>query len=286
MPVSVALEKSARDFCSKYDCNFDYKTFEACIEEFTFLRPNNGWIDVYKMMFEKMYMQALESVSTVSDETLDSEAMLDDFEYTLIRPYVKESENEIKHKPYVGMDRVSRLTYLQQLTNRSPSNSVDLYAEKYKNGMLPINQIRSRLERGEGIREHSVEMAGCVLALEAVNKSRTLAWRVFHPFKNNFEKKNSAEMKKAFIESAQGGEELYAIAAAEAYETFEGYQRVNAGLEERMIHAREELNRKQKMSNAMRESIRIETLEREPVRELSPRVEQFSVPSREKQFTK
>ena len=89
----------------------------ACtIEEFTFLRPNNGWLDVYKMMFEKMYKKALEGAALGNADGLDGEAMLDDFEYTLMRPYAKENESEIKHKPYVGMDRIARLEYLDSLT--------------------------------------------------------------------------------------------------------------------------------------------------------------------------
>jgi hypothetical protein len=51
MSVSRALEKSAKAFNTKYAYNFDFATFELRIEEFTFLRPNGGWIDVYKTMF-------------------------------------------------------------------------------------------------------------------------------------------------------------------------------------------------------------------------------------------
>ena len=60
-----------------------------------------------------------------------------------------------------------------------------------------------------------------------------------------------------FMESSLGGEKLYTEATAAAYETFDGYQRVNARLEERMIHARKELNIKRKMNDVMRESLRM-----------------------------
>jgi hypothetical protein len=231
-----------------------------------------------------MYMQALESTTKVDGITLDSEAMLDDFEYTLIKPYVKESEKDIKHKPYVGMDRISRLEYLQLLTSQSPSNSVDMYAEKYKNGELSIKQIQSILELGKDSQEHYIEIAGCVQAIEAVNKSRSSVWKVFHPFKNSAEKRVFAQMKMAFIEHTQGGEEIYNKAAVAAYEPFDGYQIVNANLEERMIHAKEEMNRKQKLNDVIRESLHIKEFETKPEKELSPKVREHNIYKREKQI--
>jgi hypothetical protein len=284
MPVSLALEKSAKDFCSKYTCSFDFASFETSVEEFTFLRPIGGWVDVYKNVFEAMYKEALEAAAKHGSATLDSEAMLDDFEYTLMRPYANEGESDIKHKPYVGMDRISRLEYLKTLTSKSPSNSVDLYAEKYRNHELSIKDMRSRLEGGVENSEYFVEMAACVQALENVNKSRSLIWRTLHPFKNSAEKNNCADMKRALIEKTGGGEEFYSRAADAAYETFGAHQSVNARLEERMLSAKEEMNRKLKMNDAMRESITVEGLEKNFTRELSLRVDQYKTPTREKQF--
>lgn len=284
MSVSAALEKSARDFCLKYDCKFDFAMFESRVEEFTFLRPVAGWVDVYKMMFERMYKQALASAAQGSSATLDGEEMIDDFEYTLIRPYVNEGNKDIKHKPYVGMDRISRLEYLAQLTREAPSNPVELYAEKYKNGELSMKQMRSAVALDNAEREHYMEIAGYVQALETVNKGRSLAWRLFHPLKNSAEKINLAWMRTALVEQTRGGEEFYREAAAAAYECFGGHQRVNANLEQSMVRAREEMNRKQKMNDVMRESLHVEGFEKESARELSPRVDPYSAPTKEKQI--
>ena len=65
MSVSKALENSARNFSDKYACQFDFATFESRVEELTFLRPNGGWIDVYKMMFENVYKNSLERLPWV-----------------------------------------------------------------------------------------------------------------------------------------------------------------------------------------------------------------------------
>lgn len=285
MPVSEALEKSARDFCFKYACEFDFTTFESRVEEFTFLRPVSGWVDVYKMTFEKLYKNTLEKVAFGEiDDDLDAEAMLDDFEYTLIRPYVNEGEKEIKHKPYAGMEKISRLEYLEKLTRDAPGNSVALYEEKYRNGELTIKQMKAMLELDGDMSENGIEIAGCIQALENVNKSRSFIWKAMHPLKNNEEKRNSSMMKKSFIEKTQGDEELYRETVAAAYEPFEGYQMVNANLKQCMIRAREEINRQQKMNDAMRESIHIAEFENDFEQARSPRIEQYNNPSREKQI--
>ncbi len=283
MPVSEALERSANHFCAKYACDFDFASFEAGIEEFTFLRPVSGWIDLYKTTFEHLYRHALESVALgTSDDGLNAEAMLDDFEYTLMRPYANEGNKEIKHKPYGGMDRITRLEYLGRLTRGAPSNFVELYAEKYRQGELSLEQMRGGAVPDGGGRERLVEIAGCAQALEAVWKGRSVAWRVLHPFKSNAERNGFARLRRTITESLEGGEELYRKAAEEARAPFNRYRAVYAKLEQGMLHAREDMTREQKMNDVMRESIRIEELEKDSIRERSPRVDHHKSPERER----
>lgn len=277
MPVSEALERSARDFCAKYACRFDFTTFEAGVEEFTFLRPVSGWIDLYKATFERLYRHALEGVALgAADDGPNAEAMLDDFEYTLMRPYVNQEGKEIKHRPYGGMDRISRLEYLERLTREAPANSVELYAEMYRKGELPVSRMRAEAA-GEPAR-----LAGYAEALDRVCQSRSTVWRVLHPFKNDAEKRNSRQMKQEFMEATGGGEALYRETVTASCETPEGLLRVHARLEQSMVRAREDMTRVMKMNDVMRESIRIEELEREPIRDLSPRVDHDILPAREK----
>lgn len=262
MPVSKALEKSAKEFSAKYVCTFDFDAFESKVEEFTFLRPNNGWISVYKIVFDGVYKNALESAAMGKNNELDGEAMLDDFEYTLIRPFVNETQIEIKHKPYAGMDRITRLDYLDRLAKQAPFNLVSLYTEKYKSGKLSIKQMNRQLKLAS-IPEHTeraryIKIAGYIQALENANESRSLMWRIFHPFRNRAEKRVAVIMKKSLIEKMQGGEEFYEEIAAATHETFDGHKRANARLQNSIAHAREEIRRLQKMNEAMRESHRIE----------------------------
>lgn len=259
MSVSKALENSARNFSDKYACQFDFATFESRVEEFTFLRPNGGWIDVYKMMFEKVYKNSLEKVAMGMMDNLDGEAMLDDFEYTLIRPYVNERKDEIKHKPYVGMDRIARLVFLDQLIMGAPTNLVELYIEKYKNGELTVGQIRRRVKyvvnSPDVEREDYIEIAAYVQALEKVNQARSLAWRVCHSIQNKNENKLPELIKKAFVARVNGGEAFLNEVCEAAYERFDGYKNVNANLAESIVHAREEMKRNQRMNEARRESL-------------------------------
>lgn len=253
MPVSKALENSAVAFNMKYACNFDFATFESRVEEFTFLRPNGGWIDVYKMMFDRMYKKALEKAAVGAVCNLNGEAMLDDFEYTLIRPYVSETKNDIKHQPYVGMDRITRLEYLDRITKEAPQNPVDLYSEKYKNGELSLRQMRSALSCEMTRREHYIEIAGYIQALENTNKKRSFIWRACHPFKNNAEKRDAALMKEMLFKAVTCGEDFYNELAEAACKTFDGCQRADANLAESIIRAKEETNRQQKMNDALKE---------------------------------
>jgi hypothetical protein len=237
------------------------------------------------MTFEELYKNVLEktAVGTAGDD-LDPEAMLDDFEYTLIRPYANEGEKEIKHKPYIGMDRISRLEYLTRLTKETPSNYVEMYTEKYKNGELSIEQMKSDFLLDGAEQKRYIKLAGCIQALENVNNSRPLVWRAMHVFKHNEEKTNSALMKKEFIEKARGGEEFYRKAAAAANECFESRRIINERLEQSMIYAREELNRQEKLNNAIREAIRIDEFEKDFDHAVSPRVDQHKSPEREMKF--
>ena len=258
MTVSKALENSAKAFSSKYACSFDFITFKSKVEEFTFLRPNNGWIDAYKAIFDRMYKNTLEKAAVGAVDNIDGEAMLDDFEYTLIRPYVNEIGTDIKHKPYVGMDRMARLEYLERLTVEAPSNLVDLYTSRYERGELSIRKIRSRARQifnsTSADNAKYVEVAGYIHALECVNGTRSAIWRVFHPFKNNAERKNAALIKSRLSDILVGDDALYSQITDFAYETFDGHKRANENLARSMARASEELDRKQRMTDALKGS--------------------------------
>ena len=262
MPVSDATIRSAKNFCAKYGCGFKFSTFEARVEEFTFLRPNGGWIDFYKMTFEQLYKNAFERVAVGDRDSLDGEAMLDDYEYTLIRPYVHERDGEIKHVPYAGMNRTERLEYLYNLTKKSPSNMVEIYTEKYKNGETSPYKMRELAEKTLSIardqRERYVEVASLALALESVNKSRSAIWRAFHPSKNNAERKGAMLIKQRLINATVGGEQFYNDVAESALDTFECYERISLSLEQSMVYAGEEQMRAHRMNDAVRKSSRVD----------------------------
>ena len=259
MAISEALKKSATGFCGKYVCFFSVRAFESKLEEFTFLRPNGGWVDFYKAMFEQLYRKTLERVAMGEVENLDSEAMLDDFEYTLIRPYVQESAEEINHRPYAGMDRLTRLEYLDKIMRNAPSNFVELYAEKYKNGEISSSQMIERargvLSEGRIKREQYIELASYAQVLDDASQSRSLAWRTIHRSKSNEEKRDAALIKQMIVDRAAGGEQFYRDVAARAHDTFGGFAQIKENLMQSMLRAREEFHRTRKMNDAIRDPL-------------------------------
>ena len=287
MSVSKELKRSAKDFSTKYSCKFDFVTFESRAEGYTFLSPNNGWREVYKQTFDKMYKQALEAVAIGKKESLNGEAMLDDFEYTLMRPYANETELAIKHRSYVGMDRVTRLEYLDELTKAAPSNPVALCTEKYKSGEISLKQMlretKSLSDFQNSERENYVGVASYIQALKNTNEDRSFLWRTFHPFKNGAEKRSSVAMEKTLIEKT-GTEESYGAITGAAYDTFDGYKRVRESLDVNMMHAKEESQRKEKMKDAIRESLHVDLAGNEKGVKLSNPVDKHNAPTAERQI--
>lgn len=280
MSVSEALKQSAEKFNTKYGCDFDFTRFESRVEEFTLLRPNNGWKDVYKATFERMYTKAFERVALGTENGLNGEAMLDDFEYTLIRPYVSQEQKDIKHNAYIGMDRLTRLEYLFGLTEKAPKNLVELYAAKYKNGDITLKQMRDL--RKNTVMELYIEAAGVVQALKTVNNGRSSIWKAFHPYKNKAEKTEAELMQKSLVKEVAGVEEAYRGLLDAAYEVFDGYQKTNANLGECIARAREEMTINQKMNDAMRETFRIDDLDKGITDDVSRKIERDITPVREK----
>ena len=255
MSVSCALENLAKEFNMKYACKFDFATFDLHVEEFTFLRPNGGWTDVYISTFASVYTESLEKASVGSLDNLNGEAMLDDFEYMLMRPYANESDGEIKHRSYVGMDRITRLEHIGLITMEAPKNFVELFAQKYRSGQLTLKQMKSELDLESTDIAECIKISAYVKALESVNESRSAMWRTFHPFKNSAEKRYAALLKSGLAEYTTDEEEFYDEISAAAYETFDGYKRANANLSQCMHQAREEMARMQKMNEVIRESL-------------------------------
>lgn len=260
MPISDSFRRSAKRFCKKYACYFSLREFESDVERYMLQISGEGFCDFYKTMFERLYKKALENVAQEDDGDLDGEAMLDDFEYTVIRPYVSQSGKGIDHKPYAGMDRLTRLMYLDKITRNAPSNLVELYTEKYRSGELSIDQMSRRVSEtlsfNRARREHYVDAAAFILALERANESRSLLWRVLHPAKNSTERKSAGLLKKQFICEVEGGDGFYNEMAKCARYTFAGHRRVNENLVQSMINARDEAKREQKMNDALIGSFR------------------------------
>ena len=74
---------------------------------------------------------------------------------------------------------------------------------EYVNG-IDFTKHNSNMELSVSVSEMELKrIATCMLALENVNKSRSFWWKVFHPIRNNAEKREAGEMK-TLLESFGG----------------------------------------------------------------------------------
>lgn len=204
--ISNELRTAALNFGAKYGCTFDFEAFEATLTtkntKLIVFNPNEVWIEKCKNAFIRLYKQSLERFAYDKNATFDAEDMLDEFETELISPYVdynRQNNVDIDHTPYFGMDRMTRLSFLDEESKKVPSSYVEFYTEKYKTGEIRIRDMRSIVSaifaNPDSTEEDFQKVAGFVKALEDFNNKRTFWDRFFHPFQNRAEQKASAKFK-------------------------------------------------------------------------------------------
>ena len=204
--ISNELRTAALSFGAKYGCTFDFEAFEATFTtqntELIVFNPNEGWTEKCKNAFVSLYKQSLERFAYDKNATFDAEDMLDEFETELISPYVdynRQNDVNIDHTPYFGMDRMTRLGFLDEESKKAPSSYVEFYTGKYATREIRIRDMRSIVSAIFANPDSTVEdfqkVAGFVKALEDFNNKRTFWDRFFHPFQNRAEQKVSAKFK-------------------------------------------------------------------------------------------
>ena len=218
--INNELKTAALNFGAKYGCTFDFEAFEATFTTKNtkpiVFNPNEGWMEKCKNAFVRLYKQSLERFASDKNATIDAEDMLNDFETELMSPYVdynRQNNVNIDHTPYFGMDRMTRLSFLDEESKKVPSCYVEFYTEKYKNGEIRIRDMRSIVSAIFANPESTVEdfqkVASFVKALEDFNNNRTFWDRFFHPFQNRAEKKVSAKFKTMLDEKFADVEKGY-----------------------------------------------------------------------------
>lgn len=225
MPVNIDRLKGREvEFNNKYHTNFSYEDFLDTVEEIGFPDPDsieeveNPANVVYRFALANVLQEAM--LHTCNSErmsengktySVDLYAVLDEFEYFLMQPFAhecKQGHDPIAPKPYGGMKDSDKIAIVENIVNSSPKNDVELTEQAYKSGQIRIRDMReyvngidftkhnSNMELSVSVSEMELKrIATCMLALENVNKSRSFWWKVFHPIRNNAEKREAGEMK-------------------------------------------------------------------------------------------
>ena len=219
MPVNFdRLKGRETEFNNKYHTSFSYSGFYSKIHTFNRLVADNAANVVYKgtlgTVLKDVMIRACgnERTSQNSDgSVVDLKAVVDDFEEYLMQPFIKECKNAnepLYPKPYGGMTEEEKIALVERVIEASPKNDVEITMKAYTSGQIRIRDMREcvgemnftnhnvNMELRASVSEENLKRIGTfMLALENVNKSRSTWWRIFHPFRNNAEKREAREMK-------------------------------------------------------------------------------------------
>ena len=211
MRITDELIQAMNNFNTKYHCNFSFEEFDKRFRRRPALYSSNEeWASNYKHHFKSAYKEALTRIAEFSEERLDCEDMLDDFQRDIVDPYIREAENQgtsIKHPEYAGMGRSERLEMLRDTAPEAPLNFTGLYTHKYLTGKIRIRDMRANanavLTNPDSTREDILRIAACANALEEVSITRPRWWRILHPVRNNAEKRDSQALRRLVTAKAK-----------------------------------------------------------------------------------
>lgn len=210
MPVNLdKLKGRETEFNNKYHTNFSYagfysklRTFDRLVAEKT---TNTVYTGTLGVVLKDIMIHAcgMERISQSGDgNAVDLQAVVKDFEEYLMQPFVKEcksAKEPLYPSPYGGMSEKERIELVEHVINASPKTDVELAEKAYKSGEIRIRDMRELINEMDftvSVSEPEIKrIATFMLALENVNKSRSFIWKVFHPIRNNAEKREAGEMK-------------------------------------------------------------------------------------------
>jgi hypothetical protein len=152
------------------------------------------------------------------------------FEEYLMQPFVNECKTAGEKpypKPYGGMTRMQRIELVEHMLNTTPKNDVELTERAYLKGQIRLRDIRENVNDmpfavGKGVDTHQLQRIGAfMLAIENVNKSRPLWWRIIHPFRNNAEKRDAKELRTVLNSFGGNALSVATSLAMKEYKTLE-----------------------------------------------------------------
>ena len=207
---------SVNNFNTKYGVNFNLDEY---VSKASKTSPN----EALKAMFANMYKKVLHSNLGKEEADKRSAEMFYDFNKNVISSlkveFNTENKNLYPHKN-AGMSKLERYHLMESVWNDIPKNDTDLVADKYKNGEIRIRDMVAYATEKEDYskldRITMTIMASYAEALKNVNASRSFFWKVFHPIRNNAEKRDAKLIQSIVTE--KNGEYAYKSAVQRASE--------------------------------------------------------------------
>lgn len=180
--------------------------------------PNDALISIFTEAYKKVAINDLLKGGTDHK----SRNMLADFQKDVIDSLIWELPLNGKSTPDkdAGLSKLDQYNLIEEAWGSIPNNDVDIVAENYKNGSI---RIRDMVARAAYINETTYknmdnsqlkELASYAEALKKVNESRSFIWKVFHPIRNNAEKRDAKLLEMIATEKTNA--HSYELAANEA----------------------------------------------------------------------
>ena len=233
----TALEARAKEFNEQYRTSFNYSDFYSKLKTINRLTTDNAADIVYKGTLGTVLKDAMVaachsrgSAKRGERGAVDLMDVVKNFEEYLMQPFVNECKTAGENpypKPYGGMTRMQRIELVERMLNTTPKNDVELTERAYLKGQIRLRDIRENVgdmpfAGGRGVDTHQLQRIGAfMLAIENVNKSRPLWWRIIHPFRNNAEQRDAKELRTVLNSFGGNAFNIATSLAMKEYKTLE-----------------------------------------------------------------
>lgn len=281
----TALEARAKEFNDIYQTDFNYADFYSKLKTMQRLDPENAANIVYQGTLGTVLKDTMIASCHAQGGSrkgahgaVDLMDVVKNFEEYLMQPFVKacmDAGETTYPKRYGGMNRRQRIELVEHVLNASPKNDVELTEQAYLKGQIRLRDIRENVNDmpfavGHGVDTHQLQRIGAfMLAIENVNKGRSFWWRVFHPFRNNAEKRDAKELRTVLNSF---GEKALATATSLAVKEYETLQVTKESVKNARLELEKEKNAKLVENDGVKDSIEVK-LDNEVKTDLSKKVD-------------
>ena len=218
-------KNNIESFNKRYGTNISFSEIQSQANRL------NSFDAALKYVFHEAYKKvALGDLIKHDDDFLNSTQMIDDFNSSITNCFIDETPRSRRGdlKENLGQTADEQFYMMKAILEELPDNNIDVVAENYKNGNIRIRDMVSFANSRESYTDFSKKsvnvLASYAEALKKVNEGRSFMWRVFHPFRNNAEQRDSKKIQ-TLIES-KIGKAGYKSAVARVSKEVPNYKRL------------------------------------------------------------